>query len=149
METILNAGQARYMARCMADPSTTEDIWVVEVPNRTGRLWNDHQTPWNPPRGSKRKDGFQTVAGHLLSTIDTSARDSLSWGNTIPQFEVEEIDLGCSAMSTKMAWEFAISKTNLLPIYTGASRLDSGIVGGGYHFEQGKLGIRSGNGLRW
>ena len=43
-----------------------------------------------------------------------------------------------------MAREFAISRTNLLPIYTHASRLDSGIVGGGYYFEQGKLGIRVG-----
>ena len=78
METILNAGQARYMARWMADPSTTDDIWAEEVPNKAGRTWNDHQTPWNPPKGSKRKDGFQTVAGRLLSTIDTSTTDSLS-----------------------------------------------------------------------
>ena len=78
VETILNAGQARYMARCMADPSTTEDIWAKEVPNKAGRPWNDHQTPWNPPKGSKHNDGFQTVAGRLLSTIDTSTTDSLS-----------------------------------------------------------------------
>ena len=144
VETILNVGQERYMARCMADPSMTEHIWAVEVPNRTGRPWNDHQTPWNPPKSSKRTDGFQTVAGRLLRTIDTTAIDSLSSGNTIPQFEVAEIDLGCSATSPKMAWEFAISQTNLLPIYTDGSRLDSGIVGGGYNFEQGKLGIRVG-----
>ena len=55
VETILNIGQARYMARCMADPSITEDIWEEEVPNKTGRLWNDHLTPWNPPKGSKRQ----------------------------------------------------------------------------------------------
>ena len=103
VETILNARHARYMVRCMADPSMTEDIWPVEVPNRTGRPWNDHQTPGNPPKGSKRKDGFQTVAGHRISTIDTSATASLSWENTIPQFEVAGIDLGCLAMSTKMA----------------------------------------------
>ena len=144
VETILNAGQARYMARCMADPSTTEDIWVVEVPNRTARPWNDHQTPWNSQKGSKRKDSLQTVAGRLLSTIVTPAMDTFSWGKTIPQCEVEEIDLGCSAMSTKMTWEFAISLTTLSPIYSDGSRLDTGIVGGGYYFEPGKLGIRVG-----
>ena len=78
VETILNTGQARYIARCMADPSTTDDIWEDEVPNKNGRPWNDHQTPWNPPKGSKHKDGFQTVAGRLLSTIDTSTTDSLN-----------------------------------------------------------------------
>ena len=144
VETILNTGQARYMARCMADPSTTEEIWEEEVSNKSGRPWNAHQTPWNPPKGSKHKDGFQTVGGRLLSTIDTSTTDSLSWGKGISKFEVEERDLGCSAMSTKMAWEFAISQTNLLPIYTDGSRLESGIVGGGYYFKQGKLGIRVG-----
>ena len=144
VETILNAGQARYMARCMADLSTTEDIWAEDVPNKTARPWNDHQTPWNPPRGSKRKDGFQTIAELLLSTIDTCTTDSLSWGKEIPQFEIEERDLGCSATSIKMAWQSAISQTNLLPIYTDGSKLESGIVGGGYYFDQGKLGIRVG-----
>ena len=37
VKTILNAGQARYMARCMADLSTTKDICAEEVPNKTGR----------------------------------------------------------------------------------------------------------------
>ena len=37
VDTIINAGQVRYMARCMADPSTTGDIWAVEAPNRTER----------------------------------------------------------------------------------------------------------------
>lgn len=77
VETIVNAGQARYMERCMADPSTTEDMWAEEVPNNTGRPWNDHQKPRNPPRSSKRNDSFQTVVGSLLSTIDTSIIDCL------------------------------------------------------------------------
>ena len=37
VETIVKAGLARYMARCMADLSTTENIWAVEVPKRTRR----------------------------------------------------------------------------------------------------------------
>ena len=52
VETILNTGQAKYITRCMADPSTTDDIWEKEVPNKTGRPCNDHHTPWNPPKGS-------------------------------------------------------------------------------------------------
>lgn len=70
--------------------------------------------------------------------------NSLSWGNTIPRFEVEEVDLGYSAASTKMARQFAIVQKDLLPIYTDGSKLESGIVGGRYYFGQGKLGIRVG-----
>ena len=130
------------MARCMADPSRTEDIWAEELPKRIGRPRNDHQTSWDPPTGSKCKDGFQSVAERLLSPIATSTTNSLTWESIIPQFEVEEVDLGCSTALTRMATEFAITQMNLLPIYTDGSRLDSGIVGGGFHFKQGKLEIR-------
>ena len=39
VETILDAGQQRYMARCIADPSTTEDIWEEATKSKSGKPW--------------------------------------------------------------------------------------------------------------
>ena len=37
VETILDASQQRYMARCIANPSTTEDIWDEAAKSKSGK----------------------------------------------------------------------------------------------------------------
>ena len=94
METILDANQPRYMARCIADPSTTEDIWDEATKSKSGKPWKGREKDtWINPKGRKRSDGYETVARHMLGTMNTMVTTRISWGHQIEKFNQQEVDL--------------------------------------------------------
>ena len=66
-------------------------------------------------------------------------------GRTIPKFNLQETTLHCRKDSPAPYWQEAIVSVDATPIYTDGSKSEQGIVGGGYWFSQGKLGIRVGD----
>ena len=58
VDTILQATQSRHIARCMADPSTTADIWEQAYTDKGGYLWDMTDHSRDPSKGQKRKDGY-------------------------------------------------------------------------------------------
>ena len=104
VETILQATQTRYMARCMADPSTTADIWKMAHKDTGGRPWDMTDQSWVPKKGQKRKDGYQMVAKRLLHTLETDREGRISWGRNIAKFNLQETTLNCSKDSPAPYW---------------------------------------------
>src|SRR6266576_305442 len=88
VDTILDSTQARYMARCMSDPTTTKDLWIAAQRENKGRSWDPLAPPWTPKKGQKRKEGYHTIATRLLGTVGTSDMDTISWGQTIPKYDI-------------------------------------------------------------
>ena len=77
------------MARCIADPSTTEDIWDEGVKSKSGKPWmGKEKDTWINPKGRKRSDGYETVVGHMLETLDTMDTTRISWGQRIEKFNL-------------------------------------------------------------
>ena len=98
VETILDAGQQRYMARCIADPSTTEDIWEEATKSKSVKPWMGREKDtWTNPTGSKKSDGYETVARRLLGTLDTTDTTRISWAQRIKRFNLQEVDLELTA----------------------------------------------------
>ena len=63
VETIMRANQARFIARCMADPAGVGDILQGK---EEGRDWRDKDIRWMPQE-HKGKDGFTLVAYRMQS----------------------------------------------------------------------------------
>ena len=98
IEKILDACQLRYMARCIADPSTTEDIWDEAAKSKSGKLWmGGEKDTWINPKGRKRSNGYETVARRMLGTLDTTNTTRISWGQRIGKFNLPEVDLELQA----------------------------------------------------
>ena len=58
VDTILQATQTRHMVRCMADPTTTADIWEQAHTDKGGRLWDMTDHSWVPKKCQKGMDGY-------------------------------------------------------------------------------------------
>ena len=63
VDTILDAGQQRYIARCLADPSIIKEIWDEAMRSESGKPWIGREKhTWVNLKGQKRLDGYETVA---------------------------------------------------------------------------------------
>ena len=111
----------RYLARCATDPATTSDLWDA------------------PPHLKKL-----TVVDGLLAQAEVMSKEQIEWGGDIERFEMQETNLQCGPNTPTTIWEKAISLTKRTPIYTDGSRSEEGVVGSGYHWQQGPLGMRGG-----
>ena len=124
VQTILNSSQVRYLARCAADPSTTQDLWQATDAEKTGK--------------------GEDLAARLLKKAEVLSGDDISWGGTVQRFNLSEISLPCDSKTPPHVWDEYIAKTQRYPVYTDGSRSTEGVVGGGYFLQQGQLGIRVG-----
>ena len=145
METILDASQRRYMASCIADPSTMEDIWDEAAKSKSVNPWigKEKDTLINP-EGKKRSDGYETVVRRMFGTLDTTDTTRISWGQRIRKFNVREVDLEHIVEDRPNGWKHAIRTVDAIPIFTDRSRAEDGTVAGGYHLLQGTLGVTVG-----
>ena len=140
VETILDASQHRYMARYIADPSTTENIWEQAAKSKSAKPWmgGEKDTPINP-KGKKRSDGYETIARRMLGTLETMDTTRITWGQRIEKFNLQEVDRELTAEDTPNRWEHAIRAVDAIPIYTDGIRAEDGTVGGGYYLSQGNF----------
>ena len=111
----------RYLTRCATDPATTSDLWDA------------------PPHLKK-----PTVADRLLAQAGVKPKEELEWGGDIERFELQETNLQCGPNTLTTTCQKAICLTKRIPIYTDGSKSEEGVVGGGYHLQQGQLGVRVG-----
>ena len=70
VETILHAGQARYMARCIGNSQTTRDVWETAQTSVRGRHWSDFGIYWMQQILTKGKDGVESIANRMLSVLE-------------------------------------------------------------------------------
>ena len=116
VETILDAGQQRYIARCIVDLSTMEDIWEEATKSKSGKSWmGKEKDTWTNLKGRKRSDGYETIARRLLGTLDTSDTTKISWGQRIEKCNLQEVDLELTAEDSPNQWEHAIRKVDAIP----------------------------------
>ena len=144
VDTILEAGQMRFMARSMGDPSTSRDIWDSALVRAIGRQWTDHSALWHHSEVAFGKDGYESIAVRLLGRLEVELGECISWGGRVERVQCREIDLQCSASTPANKWQLAIDGTCCETVFTDGSMSEQGVVGGGYHFSQGSLGVRVG-----
>ena len=145
VDTILDFGQQRYMARCLDDPSTSREIWDEAMRSKSGRPWRAREKDtWVNPKGQKRSDGYETVARRLLGTLDTSNTTRISWRQEVGKYDLQEVDSNLTAEDNARRCEHAIKQVEAVPIYTEGSQAEDGKLEGGYYLSEGELGVSVG-----
>ena len=131
-DNLLDARQQRYMARCLADPATTKEIWDEAMRSKLGGPWMGRKKDtWVNPKGQKRLDGYKTVGRRLLGTLDTLDTTRISWGQSVGKYDLQEIDFNITAEDSARIWEHSIQQVGAVPIYTDSSKAEDVTVGGG------------------
>ena len=151
IDTIMEAIQGRFMARCLGDPSAAQDLWEVSmnadwVRDSAWLHWTDYSIRWHQQETAHNWDGYICITDRLLGRIELEYDwTSLSWGLPIVKTDLQVVDHLCTAKSPVSVWEAAINNVPSTSIYTDGSKSEGGVVGGGYFFSQGSLGIRVGS----
>ena len=114
VKTIPDSIQVQYLTRCATDPTTTSDLWDA------------------PPHLKK-----PTVADLRLAQAGVKSKEEIEWGGDIERFELQETNLQCGPTTPTIPWEKAICLMKRTPIYTDGSKSEQGVVGSGYHLQQG------------
>ena len=132
IETKLDATQARFVARSMANPVAVEELGPGDFEKSQeemgeGRHWTDHEdSGWKAGT-----DGFETVADRMM----LGGNEEISWGGTNRKAKVFTPKIGNKKIN-KRQWEERIKYITVEGEYdlafTDGSKLERGETGAGW-----------------
>ena len=138
---------ARFLARCVEDPSKMADImpWGFgdermrddELAEKgEGRRWNDHGPEWVNKEG--KEDGYVSTLTEAVSVLPEPEGKPL-WGGPCQNVNIEEVDLRPSGAKGSEQdpddpdeWETEIRRAGVggALVFSDGSLLEGGVVGG-------------------